>query len=166
MNSEGLAFYVQFIKRDASLGRFLSLVQFHPTWIARGSLVAARGDEPARSQNAIFSAQKDSCQCRFAISVRCAGANSSSVASTENELPTGVVSELQRECLLSELSFFLLPFHRAAAAQRKKRIVECRTDLYKGRCHPRLSRSLTRRIKRDIPCRAPARCAEIRRRIF
>ena len=101
MNSEGLAFYVQFIKRDASLGRFLSLVQFHPTWIARGSLVAARGDEPARSQNAIFSAQKDSCQCRFAISVRCAGANSSSVASTENELPTGVVSELQRECLLT-----------------------------------------------------------------
>ena len=77
------------------------------------------GDEPARSQNAILSAQKYSCQCRFAISVRCAGANSSSVASTENELPTGVVSELQRECLLSELSFFLLPFHRAAAAQRK-----------------------------------------------
>ena len=81
--------------------------------------MAARGDEPARSQNASFSAQKDSCECRFAISVRCAGADSSSVASTENELPTGVVSELQRECLLSELSFFLLPFHRAAAAQRK-----------------------------------------------
>ena len=68
--------------------------------------MAARGDEPARSQNAIFSAQKDSCQCRFAISVRCAGANSSSVASTENELLTGVVSELQRECLLSEFCVF------------------------------------------------------------
>ena len=39
----------------------------------RGSLVAARGDEPARSQNAIFSAQKDSCECRFEISVRLCG---------------------------------------------------------------------------------------------
>ena len=32
---------------------------------------------------------------------------------SENELSTGVVSELQRECLLSELCFFLLPFHRS-----------------------------------------------------
>ena len=61
-----------------------------------------------------FSAQKGACQCRFAISVCCAGANSSSVASPENKLPA-----MSCRALSSCLCFFLLPFHRAAAAQRK-----------------------------------------------
>ena len=65
-----------------------------------------------------------------------------------------------------KIDFFLASIPSCSCGTTQKRIVECRTDLYKGRCHPRLSRSLTRRIKRDIPCRAPARCAEIRRRII
>ena len=59
---------------------------------------------------------KTSCATLLACSLL----NSNLPASpSENELSTGVVSELQREYILSELIFFLLPFHRAAAAQRK-----------------------------------------------
>ena len=41
-----------------------------------------------------------------------------------------------RECLLSELNFFLLPFHRAAAAQRKNVLLNVGLTCIKGAAIP------------------------------